>query len=121
MTSRSSSVSLPHCSLALPLNCFQLPSIRSQFILVPSGIRQQVGCLDHSELLPEHSMGARVRRLCTRGRLAQVNVWVPALDFHHPRERAAASSSAQAPTTNPVDRRTSSSALSRRPTNPLGR
>src|SRR6185436_20465125 len=35
----------------------------------------------------EHSMRARVRRLCARGRLAKVNVWVPALDFHHPRAR----------------------------------
>src|SRR5271165_6741794 len=33
--SRSSSVSCPHFSLTLPLNCFQLPSIWSQFIAVP--------------------------------------------------------------------------------------
>src|SRR6185312_13450403 len=29
---RSSSVSWPHFSLTLPLNCFQFPSMRSQFI-----------------------------------------------------------------------------------------
>src|SRR5436190_17492294 len=29
----SSSVSLPHCSFALPVNCFQLPWTRSQFIV----------------------------------------------------------------------------------------
>src|SRR5689334_8905767 len=32
---RSSSVSLPHCSWTLPVNCFQLPSMRSQFIPSP--------------------------------------------------------------------------------------
>src|SRR3990167_10965247 len=32
MTSSWSSVSLPHCSLTLPLTCLQLPSTRSQFI-----------------------------------------------------------------------------------------
>src|SRR5260221_13899983 len=32
ITCRSSSVSLPHFSLTLPANCFQLPSTRSQFI-----------------------------------------------------------------------------------------
>src|SRR4029078_6225636 len=32
MTLRSSSVSLPHFSLAAPLNCFQLPSTRFQSI-----------------------------------------------------------------------------------------
>src|SRR4029079_453905 len=32
ITSSWSSVSLPHCSFALPLNCFQLPSMRSQFM-----------------------------------------------------------------------------------------
>src|SRR5438067_2055573 len=32
ITVRSSSVSLPHCSLAFPVNCFQLPSMRSQFM-----------------------------------------------------------------------------------------
>src|SRR5262245_17487235 len=30
----SSSVSFPHCSLTLPVNCFQLPCTRSQFIVV---------------------------------------------------------------------------------------
>src|ERR1700758_2505184 len=34
MTSRSSSVSLPHCSFTLPLTCFQLPSTRFQSIFV---------------------------------------------------------------------------------------
>src|SRR5262245_47968962 len=34
MTSMSSFVSLPHCCWTLPLNCFQLPSTRSQFIVV---------------------------------------------------------------------------------------
>ena len=33
MTSTSSSVSLPHCDLTLPLNCFQFPSISSQFMI----------------------------------------------------------------------------------------
>src|SRR5580765_4008229 len=33
-TSSWSSVSLPHCCLTVPLNCFQLPSTRSQFIRV---------------------------------------------------------------------------------------
>src|SRR5436190_2835312 len=31
----SSSVSLPHCSLTLPFTCFQLPSMRSQFMCIP--------------------------------------------------------------------------------------
>src|ERR1700748_343515 len=34
MTSRSSSVSLPHCSFTLPLTCFQLPSTRFQSIFI---------------------------------------------------------------------------------------
>jgi hypothetical protein len=33
-TSRSSSVSSPHCCWAFPLNCFQFPWMRSQFIAV---------------------------------------------------------------------------------------
>src|SRR5215213_6661605 len=36
MTVMSSSVSLPHCSLTLPVSCFQLPSTRSQFICLSS-------------------------------------------------------------------------------------
>src|SRR5258706_4006405 len=34
MRSRSSSVSLPHCSFTLPFTCFQLPFMRSQFMRV---------------------------------------------------------------------------------------
>src|ERR1700694_2743752 len=34
MTSRSSSVSLPHCCLILPLACFQPPSTLSQFMVI---------------------------------------------------------------------------------------
>src|ERR1700722_8802430 len=34
--SNSPSVSLLHCSLAWPLSCFQLPSMRSQFMLASS-------------------------------------------------------------------------------------
>src|SRR6478672_7204516 len=39
MTLRSSSVSLPHFSLAAPLNCFQLPSTRFQSMSCPPGLR----------------------------------------------------------------------------------
>src|SRR5215510_2933294 len=35
ITGRSSSVSLPHFSLTLPVSCFQLPSILSQFMTEP--------------------------------------------------------------------------------------
>ena len=36
MTVRSSLVSLPHCSLMLPMTCFRLPSTRSQFMYLSS-------------------------------------------------------------------------------------
>src|SRR5262245_58136046 len=35
MRSRSSSVILPNCSFTLPLACFQLPAMRSQFMRAP--------------------------------------------------------------------------------------
>src|SRR5438045_8382339 len=43
MRARSSSVSLPHCCLALPANSFQLPSTRSQFISSSMIARMPVG------------------------------------------------------------------------------
>src|SRR5580765_1215770 len=61
--------------------------MRSQFILIP------FWCLAAGRLprsfevtARQQTMGARLRRLCARPRLAKVNVWVPALDFGLARE-----------------------------------
>src|SRR4029079_2816958 len=42
MVSNWSSVNLPHCSRTRPLSCFQLPSMRSQFMASP-GLIEMVG------------------------------------------------------------------------------
>src|SRR2546428_1564209 len=101
-----SSVSLPHCCLTLPVICFQLPSIRSQFIAAPFLIKtvallrrtydQQPSCqsgwikkpLRFSLLVMDREDRQAVSRQCFQGAGAALQ-FVPSAPSNTPIQRSA--------------------------------